>query len=150
MTDQPYWKLRQQMKLKGATRTGREAQKAPEKEPAGEKAPKSPKVAKSPGKKPKLKRMSKKRAKEERQYKPVRKKFLEQHPTCELGYDGCQGQSTEIHHAAGRENGRLLKIDDFKAVCSNCHRIGTDKSRQAIAAGHSKIRLGKPNRGKIE
>jgi hypothetical protein len=148
MTDIPYWKQRQQMKLKGATRTDRESQEAPEKEPAGEKAPKPPKVAKSPEKKQKkIKRVSKKRAKQERQYKPVRKKFLQQHPICELGYDGCTGQSSEIHHSAGRENDRLLKIDDFKAVCSNCHRIATDKSREAIAAGHSKTRLAKPNRG---
>src|SRR5579859_1085311 len=88
MIDQPYWKLRQQMKLKGASKTEREPQEAPEKEAAGEKAQKPAKAAKSPGKKPKIKRVCKKRAKQERQYKPVRKKFLADHPVCELGYDG--------------------------------------------------------------
>lgn len=106
---------------------------------------------KKPGAKKKgMRKVSKKRAKQERQYRPVRKKFLQEHSTCELNLPGCQGIATQIHHQTGRENGRLLNIDDFRSACGHCHKIVTEKSREAIAAGHSKSRLGKADRGKIE
>lgn len=93
-----------------------------------------------------MKKRTKKRAKQERQYTPIRKKFLKEHPVCEIGDEGCTSISTEIHHAGGREGDRLLKLEDFKAVCHNCHTKATEKSREAIAAGHSKTRLGKPDK----
>lgn len=146
----PYMLERQKMKLKGA---GKAASEPDTEETAKSKVstPKTDKELKQASKaKSKIKRVSKKRAAQERAYKPVRKKFLQQHPTCEAGLKDCLGISTEIHHTAGREGERLLKVDDFKALCSNCHRKITDQSRQAIAEGHSKTRLGKPKRGKIE
>jgi predicted HNH restriction endonuclease len=97
----------------------------------------------------KIKRESKKRAKQNRQYKPIQRKFLRENPVCDLKLPGCTGNSTQVHHAAGRENDRLLRVEDFKAACSNCHKIATEHSRQAIAAGNSKTRLGKPKKPTI-
>lgn len=146
----PYMLLRQKLKIKGKAPVNNqqededEAYKNTEPKKAAPKA-KTVSTAKSPIKK-RIKKVSKKRAKQNRQYAPVRKKFLQQHSTCEARLDGCEVRSSEIHHTGGRENGRLLKIEDFKALCGSCHRKITDKSREAIASGLSKTRLGKPDR----
>jgi hypothetical protein len=94
----------------------------------------------------KIKKVSKKRAAELREYKPIRRKFLADNPICGLKLPGCTGHASEVHHQAGREGKRLLDITDFIGACHNCHRIATDQSREAIAAGHSKTRLGKPKK----
>lgn len=152
MSDKPYWQQLRDLKLgKPSPAPGKQTKSADR--PADEEkaveepaAPKSPEKGSKMAQKKGIRKMSKKRAKQERQYRPVRKKFLQDHPTCQLNLPGCQGTATQIHHAAGRENGRLLNIDDFKAACDNCHKIVTEKSRDAIAAGHSKSRLGKSNK----
>ena len=148
MSEKPYWQQRQEMKLKGGSKmtdSGKsEKGKTTEQESAEDQAPEQKKGKTT--KKPKIKRVSKKRAKQLREYKPVRRKFLAENPICQLRLPGCTGGSEELHHAAGRENGRLLKIEDFKAACGHCHRIATEESKTAIAAGHSKTRLGKPDK----
>ena len=85
---------------------------------------------------------SAKRAKEEKQYAPVRKKFLQDHPLCEIKLPGCLIKSTEVHHASGRTNGNLLRVEDFVASCSNCHRQGHDKlsSEDAKKIGFKKTK----------
>ncbi len=104
------------------------------------------------GKKPnksskkRMKQVAKKRARELRKYGKLRKKFLADHPTCEIPVEGCTFTSTEVHHGEGRENGRLLDVTKFKAACHNCHRVATDKSKEAITAGRSGSRLGKSKR----
>ena len=153
MSDKPYWQQLRDLKLgKPSPAPGKQAKSADrppeeEKDAQGPTPRKSPIKGKKEGFKQKgMRKVSKKRAKQERQYRPIRKKFLQDHPFCELKLPGCAGAATQIHHAEGRENNRLLNIDDFKSCCDNCHGIVTEKSRQAIAAGHSKSRLGKPNR----
>lgn len=150
MSDQiPYWQRRQQMKL-GKSSTAESGVKlhSSEKSEEVEKQPSKSSARKSGVKKQEkpIRKVSKKRAKQERQYKPVRRKFLAEHSICELKLEGCTGASSEVHHSAGRENGRLLKVDDFKAACHNCHVKATEHSCAAIAAGHSKSRLGKPEK----
>lgn len=149
MTLIPYMLQRQQLKLKGKAPAQNQQEDEDSCKSTGpqKSAPKAkkPVTAKSPVKK-RIKKVSKKRAKEQRQYAPVRKKFLKDHPLCEAQLENCEGRSTEIHHSGGRENGRLLKIEDFKALCGSCHRKITENSREAIAAGHSKTRVGKVDR----
>lgn len=114
-----------------------------------------PELPKKPEKKPrkalqkskkKIPHRTKKRAKQERKYTPVRRKFLKDHPVCEIPVEGCTHESTELHHAGGREGDGLLREEDFKAACHNCHTKATEHSRRAINDGRSKTRLGKPNR----
>lgn len=151
MSDQiPYWQRRQQMKLKGRSSTEESSVKVQdsEKSEKADKQPSKPVARKSPVKKQgkPIRKVSKKRAKEQRQYTPVRKKFLKENPMCQAQLEGCEGKSSELHHMGGRQNGRLLKVEDFRALCGNCHRKITEESRAAIAAGHSKSRLGKPQK----
>jgi hypothetical protein len=134
-----YLKYRQQLKL--GIKPAPQAQGKAGKETDGEKGGEKVKPAK--GRKTPIKKASKKRAKELREYKPVRRSFLKAHPTCEVKLPGCQGKATEIHHQAGREGKKLLDVTDFLSCCRSCHRNITDDSREAIASGHSKTRLGK-------
>ena len=115
------------------------------KEETGEDQPHKQKKGKTT-KKP-IAKVSKKRGKEMREYKPVRKKFLIDNPRCGLKLPGCTGAATEVHHQSGREGKRLLEVTDFIGACHSCHKIATKDSREAIAAGHSKTRLGKPQKG---
>jgi hypothetical protein len=94
-----------------------------------------------------IKNASKKRQKENRQYTPAKKKFLQQHPVCQV--EGCEAPSTDLHHQKGRSGKQLLKVDDFMALCRPHHDQITEHSRQAIAAGNSKTRLGKPKKPTI-
>ena len=84
--------------------------------------------------------VSAKRAQQLAQYRRLRDGYLKKHPKREIGVAGCTGVATEVHHTAGRENGRLLVVEDFKATCRACHRWATDNSAEAIALGHSKSR----------
>lgn len=101
-------------------------------------------VKKAP--RPAIKKVSKERAKQNRKYTPIKKKFLADNPTCEARLDGCTGQSTDLHHAAGRSGKQLLKVDDFIALCRNCHDKMEILDKEARAAGLKKTRLGKPNK----
>jgi hypothetical protein len=148
MTDKPFWMRLRDQKLKGGGKVEKETKLAKDSENSEAEEKENP-VKKPTAGKPKQKRIkqaSKKRAKQNRQYTPRKKKFLEEHPMCEMQMEGCTGIATELHHAAGRENARLLDVEDFKSACHSCHRKATDNSREAIADGHSKTRLGKPKR----
>lgn len=94
----------------------------------------------APAKKKRIKQNSKKRARQLRKYTKLRKVFLEEHTECEIPVEGCTTTATEVHHAAGRENELLLDVKGYKAACNNCHRVATDKSKEAIADGRSKSR----------
>ena len=67
-----------------------------------------------------LRQVSKKRAKQLRSYSALRKNFLADHPFCQVV--GCKPRySTQIHHRSHREGKRLNDVDNFVAVCDNCH-----------------------------
>jgi predicted HNH restriction endonuclease len=118
-----YLKYRQQLKLgiKPAPQAEGKAGKETDGEKGGGKD-KAGKVAKKGGK-AKIKTATKKRAKQNRAYTKVKKKFLVDHPTCMAQLDGCTGQSTDLHHIGGRTGENLLKVEDFAALCRNCHNI---------------------------
>lgn len=149
-----YLEYRRKLKLRiktDATVKGKGPSEAP-KPKTGTSPAKKPEGRKSPEKglsgknRSKIKKASKKRAKELREYKPIRNAFLKDHPTCEVKLPGCQGTATQIHHQSGRSGKKLLDVDDFLSACQHCHDIITEESRAAIAAGHSKSRLGKANK----
>lgn len=148
MSDKPYWMVRRDMKLGQKPKTDAsgapEGQESPEKPKPGGPAKKettAPNRPKSPKKK--IKARSKKRAKQERQYRPVRRKFLEANAVCQLKYDGCTTIATEIHHAAGRQGAKLLDLADFKAACRSCHQKAENNPKMAKKTGGSKSRLSK-------
>lgn len=85
-----------------------------------------------------LRTRSQKLARLQRVYSKLRRDFLEEHPWCLR----CGGTATEIHHAAGRLNGDLLRVENFRALCSACHRWVTEHPREAIQRGYSLPRIG--------
>ncbi len=66
-----------------------------------------------------LRKMSKAKARETRKYWPLRRKFLEEHPFCEL--DICGNRSTNIHHMKGQAGLMMNDTRYFLAVCVPCH-----------------------------
>lgn len=154
----PYWKQRQQLKLKASSKLGapsdsgnsdNSGKKLQPKEGEGEdvepkriekKAKTAPALKKS-----KIKNTSKKRAKQYRQYAPVKRKFLTDHPICQV--EGCEAPSSDIHHKAGRSGKQLVKLEDFMAVCRPHHDTFEDQDKAAREAGHKTTRLGKAQKG---
>jgi hypothetical protein len=88
-------------------------------------------------KKPIAKR-SPKRAAEERQYIILCREYLVAYPVCEVVE--CHRKSNQVHHMAGRENDKLLDVNFFLAVCTDCHERITRDSKWAIANGYSVLR----------
>jgi hypothetical protein len=94
------------------------------KEPDSAKSPPKPsKPAGKPGKYKRMKTATKKRARQNSKYTKVKKKFLQQNPTCQAQLEGCTGVATDLHHIGGRTGENLLKVEDFAALCRNCHDI---------------------------
>lgn len=52
-------------------------------------------------------------------YNKKRDKYLKDFQTCEV--DGCNNNSTNVHHKGGRVGALLLYEDWFMATCSECH-----------------------------
>src|SRR6185295_9162245 len=69
-----------------------------------------------------VRKVSKKRANENRIYTKLRQQFLEEHPVCEAGLNGCTVVATDVHHSEGRIGDKLLDVSTYKAVCRNCHK----------------------------
>jgi hypothetical protein len=84
-----------------------------------------------------IKSKSDKRRADERVYSTLRKVFLESHPYCQAGLQGCRGRSTEVHHKAGRTGDLYLNVKFWLACCRHCHDwIGLHPT-EAIAKGLS-------------
>lgn len=94
----------------------------------------------APKKKKWIRKVSKKRVVENRKYSGLRKQFLEG-KICEAQLNGCTGQATQVHHAAGRIGSRLVDVKKFVAVCASCHRQIEDSPEKANKLGLSKSRL---------
>lgn len=88
-----------------------------------------------------VRKVSKKRAKENRIYTRHRQQFLEEHPVCEAGLEGCTVVATEIHHSEGRIGEKLLDVSTYKAVCRNFHKQIEERPAMAKENGLSKSRL---------
>jgi len=65
-----------------------------------------------------MRKVSLKRQQQNKQYKIIRDKFMQENPKCER----CGAPATENHHKNGRNGLRLLDVNYFMAVCRNCHR----------------------------
>lgn len=102
---------------------------SPQKEKAGERPAKEPDPPKRAEKglsgkyKARIKTATKKRQKQNRAYTKVKKKFLTDNPTCQANLEGCTHVATDLHHIGGRTGENLLKVEDFAALCRNCHDI---------------------------
>jgi hypothetical protein len=79
------------------------------------------------------------------EYSKKRVAFLAIHSTCQAGLVECTGQSTEIHHKAGRIEELYTKISNFLAVCRNCHRFIEENPEEAKQLGLSVSRLNEDN-----
>lgn len=83
-------------------------------------------------KKSPLRKLSGKRRKEVNLYLKARKKYLEDHMTCEI----CNElESTQIHHSAGRQKERLLKQEWWVAVCQSCHSFVHANPEASLKSG---------------
>lgn len=70
----------------------------------------------------KIKPVAKKRQKQNEQYKGLREDFLGKHDECEIKAPGvCTYSALVIHHTNGRENERLLIVEDWLASCPECN-----------------------------
>lgn len=73
-------------------------------------------------KRSKLRPVSKKQAKINTEYTKLRKVFMEENPICM--WPGCNAPSVECHHSEGRGAKTTLKIESFRALCSEHHHQG--------------------------
>jgi hypothetical protein len=156
MSDKSYLERRRDLKNGVKTNTDRGPGGKPvkaEENPSAEAAPpeKAANPPKSPGKKSapkkaqkKIRTASKKRQKQNRQYTPVKRKYLADHPFCQV--EGCGVPSTDLHHKRGRSGKQLLNLDDFMSVCRAHHDAFEREDKAAREAGHKQTRLGKPQK----
>jgi len=63
--------------------------------------------------------ISSKMAKNLKEYRKVRDRYLKNNPICEVR--GCNNQTTNLHHKAGREGKLLANEEYFMACCGGCH-----------------------------
>jgi len=66
--------------------------------------------------------VSDKRLEELATYRPLRDKYLAEHPTCEVR--GCGRKTTNLHHKKGRIGALLYDVKYFMACCELCHPKG--------------------------
>jgi len=76
-----------------------------------------------------------------REYKKVREKYLDKHPSCEAKIDGCHLEANQIHHKKGRIGNLLVDDNYFLAVCGNCHHWIENNPKEAKELGFSLNRL---------
>ncbi len=69
-----------------------------------------------------IKKVSDKRKKENDEYKPLREKYLLDHPECELKMLNCTIVATQIHHCS-MSHLDFLNIHTWKGGCDSCHKI---------------------------
>ena len=86
--------------------------------------------------------MSEKHKKTIEEYKPIRKKFLEENPICQANVKCNGAEATEIHHVAGKGTKKLwLDTENFLAICRECHQWEITHSEEAKELGISKRRI---------
>ena len=69
-------------------------------------------------------------------YSMLRKDFLTKKPNCEAHLDGCNLQSTDVHHKKGRGEYHL-KVDTWLSVCRQCHIWIEEHPKKSIELGLS-------------
>lgn len=73
--------------------------------------------------------------------KPLYKSFLKEKPICQIRSPEGTGQSTCIHHTAGRGMERLMDTNSWEAACSACNGYVEKNDRWARDNGHKVSRL---------
>ncbi len=63
--------------------------------------------------------MSVKKLQEYAKYTPIRDRYLQENKVCEV--DGCNNNSNNLHHKAGRNGELLYDVRYFMACCGDCH-----------------------------
>ena len=86
-----------------------------------------------------IRKRSLKRAKQEREYRKLRKQYLEANPICEV--EGCEAEATEIHHRKGRTGILLTQKEHFLGTCSPHHRYIESHPIESKELGYSLSRL---------
>jgi hypothetical protein len=81
---------------------------------------------------------SPKRQKQDREYSALRKEFLSINKKCQV--KDCIRRANEVHHKKGR-GVYYLDVSTWMGVCSDHHRIITDKPLWAVLNGYSQSRL---------
>lgn len=66
-----------------------------------------------------IKLISDKKLEELAIYRPLRDKYLAEHPICEV--KGCGRKTTNLHHKKGRIGKLLFDTEYFMACCELCH-----------------------------
>ena len=71
-------------------------------------------------------------------YRPVRDKFLAEHPRCEVVWFGqpCCNPSVDNHHLRGRLGTLLCDTRFFLAVCRGCHDKIRMRTEDAVKHGY--------------
>jgi len=65
---------------------------------------------------------SEKRKGKLKEYTPLRKQYLADHPECEIRLIGCTGKATQIHHCSTSDKD-FLNVKTWKSCDDHCHRI---------------------------
>ena len=68
-----------------------------------------------------IKKRSDKKVMEDRLYTILRKKYMDEHPNCEINTASCTTVGTEIHHTHYRTGENYLDITTWKTSCRACH-----------------------------
>ena len=85
-----------------------------------------------------VEKVSEKRAGELKEYYKLRQEYLIAFPCCEV--EDCHLKVVDIHHMAGKENGRLNDVAHFMAVCRKHHNHIHDDTVNAKSKGYSVTR----------
>lgn len=65
-------------------------------------------------------------------YRPLRDKYMVEHPDCEI----CGNRSQDLHHKAGRVGDLMSNIDYFMAVCRKHHNWIHENPKEAREKGY--------------
>jgi len=71
-------------------------------------------------KKKAIPKTSAKRKEKLKEYTPLRKQYLAEHPECEIRLIGCKGKAVEIHHCSTSDK-HFLNTFTWKSSCRKCH-----------------------------
>lgn len=94
-------------------------------------APKEPTVIKP--------KSDKRKEIDNKEYLPKARKFVKEHPNCELKMKGCTGKTQGVHHTEGKDSIELL-LDETKwmGACNHCNLTAEIKDAEARSKGIKK------------
>lgn len=75
---------------------------------------------KKPLKRTAVRKVSDKRKEELKEYKPMRLKYISDHPNCEMRLPGCTGKTETIHHKSISALD-FLNVETWLGGCLHCH-----------------------------